>query len=583
MKQIVCSVLVLWLVCAGVGSSQADELSYSGVVMTPEFSLTDVSFLDVSSITLVGAMPAPEGKSVFTYQPALFPIVHADPSQARPIGVGSVASNGDVLNIQVALARLSEPVDIYFALYAPAVYEDDWLVLTPSGVFRRLTEVGLVPWMEDTVGPATRSLFSDINTAFLPQGTYELFLAVTPAGDPFSRYYIWQTSFSNLRYHFPGILAALDLYPALFIEGFTLHPLIQPSIDFSFLMPAEPDHVVLMNNGENGKIDILNGETGAYYASLTTGARNPEILAMDPAGKYVFTAGTDTWGTELHVFDMESRQGSRLEFGTWNTVEYGSMCVSPQGTKLGVTSYWNYHCYLDVWDVQTRSRVAWVDQNGNWGGGREYCPWDCAFSPDGSRLFVTGGLHDNLVVFDAVTFQELAKVPVGRTAGDIAVSPDGTRLFITAWSEHAVSVMDTAGMQVVRVIDGVGLYPEALAVSPDGTELWVQSYFSNLINVIDTATFEQKTFLVFGPGPGGWPSVGDVTHLVFTPDGDRVYCASYNYLHIIDARTYQFLENRSVSRDSHALAAGLYVGPAPEAPATLHSLSGAKPDSRNDE
>jgi|GEM_PF-3312722 len=525
----------------------------------------------------VVAMPAPSGQEVYRYEAVVAPVLGVDPILARPLGAGAVAENGDSVALQVSLPRFSGPVDVYLALHAPAVLRDDLLILDASGAFRRFSEVGLVPWREAILGPITESPIGAVSTAFLPQGVYDLFLAVTPADDHFSRFYLWATSFSILRHRFPGIQAVSTDFPGLYLASFLPTTSISLAIDPSMFLPPRPDHVVFMANGRDGGIDVIDGTTGGFHGSLTWWSQRDDVISLDPTGRHLFSAGSDQYGAALDVFDMETCEAQRLEKSLYDTVRYGAMCMSPDGSRLGVTSYsTNYHCFFDVWDILTRRRLFYVDQNGNWGGGREYCPADCAFSPDGSRIYVTGGLYDNLLVFDAVTFAEVARAPLGRTAAEIAVSPDGSRLYITAGPEHAVSVVDAASLQVVRVPDTVGLHPENLAVSPDGTELWIQSYLSNMILVKDARTFEQKTMLVFGPGHSGWPPVGDVTQILFAAEGGRVFSVSYNSLSIIDAGTLKFIESRSVSNRSHALAAGPYWDTDPEPPAALRLDSGGE-------
>src|SRR5512135_1497301 len=40
-------------------------------------------------------MPLPTGEQSFTYDPVASPVLNTDPGQAKPIGVGSVANDGD--------------------------------------------------------------------------------------------------------------------------------------------------------------------------------------------------------------------------------------------------------------------------------------------------------------------------------------------------------------------------------------------------------------------------------------------------------------------------------------------------------
>jgi hypothetical protein len=47
-------------------------------------------------------------------------VLSADPSQAKPMGLGTVAEGGGTLSITVKTYQFSGPVDIYFGLYSPS-------------------------------------------------------------------------------------------------------------------------------------------------------------------------------------------------------------------------------------------------------------------------------------------------------------------------------------------------------------------------------------------------------------------------------------------------------------------------------
>jgi len=137
-------------------------------------------------------MPVPPGQQDFSYSPIETPVVSSDPSQAKPIGVGSVAAGGDTLSLQVGLNQFSGPVDIYLAIAAPDVVPDIYMIKSDL-TLQPISVVGLVPWMANTTGPIDADLFG--NVTGLPAATYFLYIAVAPAGSVDS-YYLWTTSFT---------------------------------------------------------------------------------------------------------------------------------------------------------------------------------------------------------------------------------------------------------------------------------------------------------------------------------------------------------------------------------------------------
>ena len=138
------------------------------------------------------ALPAPATPQVFPSSQAILPVINPVPAQAKPIGIGTVAAGGNTLTLRIGLGQFSAPVDIYFAIAAPAIDPGNIYLLTPSGL-QTLALAGLVPWKADTPGGAYASLTGDISLSSLPPGTYTFYLAVTPAGS-LGAYYIWQTS-----------------------------------------------------------------------------------------------------------------------------------------------------------------------------------------------------------------------------------------------------------------------------------------------------------------------------------------------------------------------------------------------------
>jgi len=103
-----------------------------------------------------------------------------------------------LFSLLIGLGKYSAPVDIYFALAAPAIDPANIYILTPTG-FQSIAQAGVVPWVSNTLGniyvPPVL-LFEDFSLSLIPPGTYTFYLAVAPAGS-ISTYYLWQTSFTR--------------------------------------------------------------------------------------------------------------------------------------------------------------------------------------------------------------------------------------------------------------------------------------------------------------------------------------------------------------------------------------------------
>ncbi|MCJ7830060.1 MAG: right-handed parallel beta-helix repeat-containing protein [Desulfobacterales bacterium] len=139
-------------------------------------------------------LPVPADTLGWAYAAQALPVSAPGPKACRPLGVGSVAAGGDDFNWRVRLPPFSGPVDLYLAIYAPAI-SDDYLLVTPEGTIQGLADGG-VPWRTADASGINLSLFGDVPVALLPPGDYTLFLLATAPGS-LEAYYLWATSFDR--------------------------------------------------------------------------------------------------------------------------------------------------------------------------------------------------------------------------------------------------------------------------------------------------------------------------------------------------------------------------------------------------
>ncbi|MHB8880489.1 MAG: thrombospondin type 3 repeat-containing protein [Thermodesulfovibrionales bacterium] len=70
-------------------------------------------------------MPVPASEESFSYDAVAEPVVSAVPAQAKPIGLGSVASGGGDLDVKVKIGPFADRVDVSLIIYAPAIDPED--------------------------------------------------------------------------------------------------------------------------------------------------------------------------------------------------------------------------------------------------------------------------------------------------------------------------------------------------------------------------------------------------------------------------------------------------------------------------
>ena len=147
---------------------------------------------DPSSHPAVAAAPVPTAPEAFpAFAGINLPIPSVTPSLSEPIGVGSIAVGGGNVEIGINTGTFAGQVDVYFALGAPVITSDIFL-LTPAGF--QPVSAGVAPWKAGVTG-VNEDAVPSFSVSALPPGTYNFYLLVTPAGS-LSAFYFWQTSFT---------------------------------------------------------------------------------------------------------------------------------------------------------------------------------------------------------------------------------------------------------------------------------------------------------------------------------------------------------------------------------------------------
>ncbi|MEO8575765.1 MAG: bifunctional YncE family protein/alkaline phosphatase family protein [Gemmatimonadales bacterium] len=155
--------------------------------------------------------------------------------------------------------------------------------------------------------------------------------------------------------------------------------------------------------------------------------------------------------------------------------------------------------------------------------GRRY-PAGVGVSLDGSTIYVAENLADSLAVVDVATGRVTQRFATERYPYGVAVGPDGT-VYVSAWGGSTVSVFKPSSKRLVetrRII--VGRHPSALLLNKDGTRLFAASASTDRIAVVDTRKLEviaQLSDAVVGaPSQGSTPNA-----LALSPDGRRLFVA----------------------------------------------------------
>jgi YVTN family beta-propeller protein len=134
-------------------------------------------------------------------------------------------------------------------------------------------------------------------------------------------------------------------------------------------------------------------------------------------------------------------------------------------------------------------------------------------TPDGTRLYVTNALSDNVSAISAEKIALSNMIKTGRMPWNGTSSPQGDRVYITNLKSDDVSVIDTEKDAVVETMK-VGQGPWGIAVSPDGHRLYVSNQDSRDIKVIDTGSYSIVDVIAVGTHP---------RDIALAPDESKLY------------------------------------------------------------
>jgi len=155
-------------------------------------------------IDAISAIPVPAGQETFVLPAITSPVVSLDTNLMNPFGFGPLASGGDTLQFQIALAQFAAPVDLYIA-YTVSTGPVNISLLRPDFSFQAFSPqvarqllsgvaaAGVEPWMTNVTAPIDANPLT-LSVAYLSPGIYTVYLLVTPSGR-LDAYYLGETSF----------------------------------------------------------------------------------------------------------------------------------------------------------------------------------------------------------------------------------------------------------------------------------------------------------------------------------------------------------------------------------------------------
>ena len=154
-----------------------------------------------------------------------------------------------------------------------------------------------------------------------------------------------------------------------------------------------------------------------------------------------------------------------------------------------------------------------------------------AFSPDGSKFYVTGGDTGALHVFDykdgqATYSREVRPDPKAKHVflSGLTVDPSTGIIYVCNEGGHELWRLDPETLLVAKVV-AVAQHPHGVILGGDGRHLYVANWGSRSVSIVETAGFTRVRDITVGIRPND---------MALAPDGRLfVACSGDNTVHVI--------------------------------------------------
>jgi YVTN family beta-propeller protein len=257
-----------------------------------------------------------------------------------------------------------------------------------------------------------------------------------------------------------------------------------------------------------------------------SGAETPQV--------FVGNGGLKT----VHAINTSTNAGTSITTGTIG-IEPNDMAVTPEGTKVLVAEGASSQVQIVTVTSDKVAKTVLIPEV----GGIKSRPDAVAIAPNGLTAYVVDGAN-NLVYSLTISSGALsAGIAVGAQGdpGAIVVTPNEEQVYVANYGSHNVSVIATSSKTVtVNVPIGAGETgkPIALAVTPSSADVYVADQGNGQIDDIATSTNTvAHTIAVGSMADANVAGGGDPNILAITPEGSKLYVASYTAGTVADIAT----------------------------------------------
>jgi len=227
-----------------------------------------------------------------------------------------------------------------------------------------------------------------------------------------------------------------------------------PSPEVFAFSPDEK--VIYVSNEEDSRLEAIDMETRVSIQDIPTGAEPEGVLVM-PDGKTAYV--TSEVADMVHVVDTTTGAVTKnILVGT----RPRRFILTPDQTELWVSCELSSEIYII--DTATNEikgdSLIFVPP-----GFREedVTPVGMAVTRDGSKILLSLGRANHVVIIDGKTHDVLQYVLVGKRAWSVDLSSDETRAYVANGLSDDITVIDMASMKPIRSVP-VGRVPHSVVI-----------------------------------------------------------------------------------------------------------------------
>jgi YVTN family beta-propeller protein len=276
---------------------------------------------------------------------------------------------------------------------------------------------------------------------------------------------------------------------------------------------------------------LRSTSSGGSYSSVGTTGVATSFTDVNPSGAetpQVYVGNNGEAAKTVHAINTSTNEGKSIATGIIG-IEPNSVAVTPEGTKVVIAEGASHQVQIINVSSQTLATTVAIPEV----GGTKSRPDAVAVTPNGLTAYVVDGANKLVYPITISSGVLGAGIAVG-TQGDpgaVVVTANGETVYVANYSAHNVSVITTSSNKVTATVAiGAGETgkPIALAVTPNSSHVYVADQGNAQIDDITTASNTvSKTIAVGSMVDANVVGGGDPNILAITPEGSKLYVASY--------------------------------------------------------